>query len=93
MLCLSLRSSPDADRHFRLRYDHHSIGLLNFDELLKKVLEYYRKGQRYEDKRHPGKEGPRYQIHIPFAKNTEIIVIVEETPGCLLPITIWPQSF
>jgi len=55
-------------------------------------LEYYKKGKIAEDRKHAGYEGPRYHIHIPVGKNSEIKVVVEETPKCLLPITTWPKN-
>lgn len=93
MGCTKLVSHPPADQHFERRYlTHGVIKFIDFDKLKDEILEYYKKGKIAEDRKHAGYEGPRYHIHIPVGKNSEIKVVVEETPKCLLPITTWPKN-
>ena len=90
MSCLNLHSSPDADRHVRLRYvDRNLMDYLGFDELKDKILEYCKKGLWVKDKKHLGLDGSRYTVHISVANYQKITVIVEKTSKCLLPITVW----
>jgi len=81
-----------AREHFYSRFTLRGVDkLISLDELENCIEQCYTLGKFFEDKKHPGIEGPRYRISIP-KRNKEIIVIVEKTKNCLLPITVWFEN-
>ncbi len=73
--------------HFIIRYRQRRIDrFFELEELLKRVEISWMYGSYEVDR--CGIEGPRYRILIPV-NGYRVIVVVEETPGCLLPITTW----
>ena len=93
MLCTKiLRTKPGARKHFYSRFTLRGVDkLISLDELENCIEQYYTLGKFFEDKKHPRIEGPRYRISIP-KRNKKIIVIVEKTKNCLLPITVWFEN-
>lgn len=92
MSCIDIFHSERAWLHFYDRYELRGINkLITLNELEKYILQNYVSGKIQEDKKHPGREGPRYRIHINIG-NKLITVIVEKTGKCLLPITVWSQN-
>ena len=65
---------------------------LDFSDLKNKIIEYCKKGQWSRDSKHHGFGGPRYKVIIPVTTAQAIAVIIEKTPRCLLPITVWLES-
>ena len=73
--------------HFILRYRQRGIErFIGIETLLDEVEKLWLSGEYVEDR--PGVEGLRYRIPI-LVDGYKIVVIVEETCRCLLPITIW----
>ena len=93
MPCVEIsHSKRRAKKHFYLRFKLRKIDeLISLDELERSIKQYYIQGSFVEDKKHLGIEGPRYRIFI--KKNDKlIIIIIEKTKDCLLPITVWFKS-
>lgn len=79
----------DKIYHFMLRFTQRGIyRMIDENMLFNLISKEWVEGNVQEDRR--GYEGPRYRLKITMDK-TEIIVVVEKTSSCLLPITVWSK--
>jgi len=51
-----------------------------------------KEGKSDLDEKHKGLKGPRYRIYIDVGSNKRLVVVIEKTEECILPITIRPES-
>lgn len=92
MSCAGITYRDNAWRHFCGNYWRRGIDrIVGLKELVSLIRLHYSAGRAVEDIKHPGLEGPRYEIRIPQTDRC-VVVIVEKTPDCLLPITLWAES-
>jgi len=93
MACKDIsKSKRRAVQHFYGRFKFRGItNLISIRELEDIIKRSYEMGKTVLDKKHSGLEGPRYRIFIKKG-NKQIVVIIEKTKDCLLPITVWFES-
>ncbi|MCD6094993.1 MAG: hypothetical protein J7J99_00335 [Thermoprotei archaeon] len=76
--------------HFLLRYKQRGIDrIVDLDVLINMIEDAWRRGKFSRNR--DGIEGFRFRVEIPYM-NRRIIVVVEKTPKCLLPITLWSEK-
>ena len=83
---------PRAIDHFYNRLKLRKIDQIIDPKDLETIIQKsYLQGKFIEDKKHPGIEGPRLRMTIDLGGKL-LIIILEKTRNCLLPITIWSKN-
>ncbi len=91
-LCTEIIKRNSAYKHFIYRFEDRGISeLIGIDELLREVRDRLCRGEYEQDSKHKGIEGPRYRVKVPV-NGRMIVVVVEKTNTCYVPITLWSTS-
>ena len=89
MTCTNVLRRGGGWRHFYDRYKLRGVSnIISLEELMEAIRRRYMEGKAHKDEKHSGLKGPRYRIKIERPAHL-VIVIVEKTQDCLLPITVW----